>query len=217
MTALTVQQLSASVPGLSLASATKWQPSINRALTLGNIKSGYDCAAFLAQTGHESGSFRYLVESLDYDPAALMRTFLAFRRQPALAEQYGRTDKHPANQRMIGVIAYGGREGNRPNTDDGWNYRGRGLIQLTFLNNYVAASHFFRLPLALQPELLEQQDNAAATASYYWHARKMWGLPFAEITRRINPAMHAHDKRVARFNQACKVLGIDPNKPVSSV
>ncbi len=40
-----------------------------------------------------------------------------------------------ANQREIANHAYGDKNGNKED-NDGWNYRGRGLIQLTFKNTY---------------------------------------------------------------------------------
>ncbi|MXO29498.1 MULTISPECIES: hypothetical protein [unclassified Apibacter] len=54
-----------------------------------------------------------------------------------LAYQYGRTAQHPANQRKIAEIAYGNRKelGNQGG-EDGWRFKGRGLLQITGRENY---------------------------------------------------------------------------------
>lgn len=191
------------------AVAAFWAPHINVALSRAMIQTPYDACVYLAQTGHESSSYTRMVESLNYKPDALIATFSAFRKNPALAHMYGRTAEHPANQRMIGNIAYGGRGGNRPNTDDGFNFRGRGNIQATFLSNYDLCGTFLRLPLILRPELLEQPQYGVLTGSWYWHAHKLWGTTIDESTRRINgPAMKGLDDRRTRM-VACKAaLGV---------
>ena len=85
-------------------------------------------------------------ESLNYAAQDLPKHFKAFRANPALNEksppnelayQYGRTAHHPANQRKIAEIAYGNRKelGNKGG-EDGWRFKGRGLLQITGRENY---------------------------------------------------------------------------------
>ena len=68
----------------------------------------------------------------------------AGRITEAQAQRYGRTDNRPADQQAIANIVYGGAWGkkNLGNTepDDGWRFRGRGLIQLTGRDNYRRCS-----------------------------------------------------------------------------
>jgi putative chitinase len=53
------------------------------------------------------------------------------------ADLYGRTDDHPADQESIANLAYAGRNGNGDvASGDGWNFRGKGFIQLTGKSNY---------------------------------------------------------------------------------
>jgi predicted chitinase len=79
-------------------------------------------------------------ESLNYAATALPVQFKNFRAKGGgpndLAYKYGRTKDHKADQRMIGNIAYNGRLGNKMNSEDGWNFRGRGLLQITGRENY---------------------------------------------------------------------------------
>ena len=51
-------------------------------------------------------------------------------------------------------MVYGGRMGNAaPPSDDGWNYRGRGLSQLTGKANYQALTDKFGLNVVDDPDL----------------------------------------------------------------
>jgi predicted chitinase len=52
--------------------------------------------------------------------------------------------------------------------DDGWNFRGRGLIQLTGRYNYEECGKALKQPLAAKPELLEQPRLAVDAAAWFW-------------------------------------------------
>lgn len=51
------------------------------------------------------------------------------------AYKYGKTNNQKANEKMIATIAYGNRNGNKT-PEDAWNFRGRGLLQITGKGNY---------------------------------------------------------------------------------
>lgn len=137
-------------------------PALNRAMARFKIDSRVRQAAFLSQVGHESGQLRRLVENLNYSAEALVRTWPnRFTAQTAAA--YARQPEKIANR------VYGGRMGNGPEASgDGWRFRGRGLIQLTGRSNYHAAAGGLGLPLEAQPELLEQPEQAAQSAAWWW-------------------------------------------------
>lgn len=52
--------------------------------------------------------------------------------------------------------------------DDGWNFRGRGLIQLTGRYNYEECGKALKQPLGTKPELLEQPRLAVDAAAWFW-------------------------------------------------
>jgi putative chitinase len=118
----------------------------------------------MAQLSHESGEGTEMVESLNYRPAALLSQW-SRHFTPAQAMQYGRTADHPADQAMIGEIAYGGRNGNAPApSTDGYDFRGRGFIQTTGRANYAALATRTGLDLVAHPELLVDPDHAFTCA-----------------------------------------------------
>ncbi|QBF26859.1 hypothetical protein EXN22_14605 [Pseudomonas tructae] len=116
-------------------------PALNRAIACHKINSPLRVAAFLAQIGHESGQLRNLVESLNYSVESLLAKFSRDRISETDAKAYGRAAGRPANQQTIANCVYGGAWGTKSlgnkRPGDGWLYRGRGMIQITGLVNYI--------------------------------------------------------------------------------
>jgi predicted chitinase len=122
---------------------------------------------FMAQLAHESGGLRRLVESLSYSSAENIReTWPSRFRTNKAAEPFVREPRKLANK------VYNGRMGNVEGSDDGWNYRGRGLIQTTGRDGYRRMGAALGLPLEEQPTLLERPDIAFRVACEEWRARK---------------------------------------------
>ncbi|WP_158655016.1 MULTISPECIES: hypothetical protein [Helicobacter] len=75
---------------------------------------------------------------------------------------------------------YNNRYGNRPNTDDGYNFRGRGLLHLTFRDNYHACTRYLHnqgwlssdIDFEAQPQLVTDSGvYALLSAVYYWNTK----------------------------------------------
>lgn len=96
-------------------------------------------AMFLANVGHESLGLASIIESLNYSVEALLAKFERTRISESDARLHGRTAGRPANQRAIANLIYGGAWGkkNLGNTEpnDGWDFRGHGLLQSTGRSN----------------------------------------------------------------------------------
>ena len=104
-------------------------------------------AHFLAQVREEVGSkFRPLRENLNYKEEAVLKMFKNFT--PDLAEKYARDNDTPvADQVAIANIAYAGKLGNGEadtdkdgqldEDDDGYKYRGAGVLQITGKSNFI--------------------------------------------------------------------------------
>ena len=158
--------------GVSAPLAASWALPLDVAMGTAGISTERRQAAFLAQVVHESLSLRRLVENLNYTPAGLQATFNTktnIRFSDTLAAQFGRTAAHPANQPMIANIAYADRLGNGGvGSGDGWNYRGRGPIQLTGKYNYARCSSALGIDLVTGPDALLTPGCGALAAAWFW-------------------------------------------------
>jgi putative chitinase len=194
--------------GASGQDAERFAPHIAAACTRYSITTPRQVAAFLAQTGHESGGFVRLVENLNYTtPQRIMAVWP--RRFPgglAEAAQFVRNPDRLANR------VYANRLGNGDETSgDGARYLGRGLIQLTGRANYMAAASAIGIDYKARPELVLLPEHAALTAAWFWSTAGCNALAeagdFDATTRRINgPAMLGSDDRRKRYAAVLKVL-----------
>lgn len=128
----------------------------------------------LANILHETGRLHTLRESLNYTPAALVRTWPS-RFTPALAASLGRVDAphgtRAADQWWIAEHAYGGRMGNRPaGHGDGWTFRGVGCLQTTGHDNVAAFARTIDWwgPLPDLVDHMATPAGAAASAFVWW-------------------------------------------------
>ncbi|WP_248806040.1 glycoside hydrolase family 19 protein [Pseudomonas sp. MWU13-2100] len=202
---ITQQQLLQILPNAG-DQAGVFVPVLNTAMNAYQIVTTQRVAAFLAQAGHESGQLRSVVENLNYDAQALVATW-PNRFTPALAAQVARQPEQIAN------IIYASRMDNGDaSSGDGWNYRGRGLIQITGRSNYRQCSLglFGDERLLLQPELLEQPQWAAESAAWFWEQQGLNALAdadqFNSITRKINGGLNGLEDRLQIWARARAVL-----------
>lgn len=184
--------------------ASRWYQPITVAMNEFGIESKDDQAMFIAQIGHESGGLSRTVENLNYSADGLKATFGKYFTNEQ-AQQLGRTADHPANQQAIANTVYANRMGNgAPDSGDGWKYRGRGLIQITGRDNYVACGNGLGTDLLLVPQLLEQDIYAARSAAWFFSAKgclKHSG-DIVAVTKIINGGTNGLDDRKARYEKA---------------
>lgn len=87
-----------------------------------------------------------------------------FDRQSA--KKYQRKPESIANK------VYANRYGNGDVlSGDGWRYRGRGLIQITFKDNYEECSDDMGIDFVKNPDLLLTPKYATLSAGWYWDSR----------------------------------------------
>jgi putative chitinase len=163
-------------------------------------------AAFLAQCGEESSDFNILSENLNYSAQGLLSTFPK-EFTAATAAQYARQPQAIAN------IAYANRLGNGDvSSGDGWNYRGRGLIQVTGKANYSACSTvmYGNDTLVQNPDLLTAPTGAIQSAVWFWNVH---GLnTYADTNQitamsiKINGSTTGVANRIARYNHCWSIL-----------
>ena len=192
---------------ISESAAALWVQHVNAALGLCGCTTVEHVAMWVAQVGHESAGLTRLVESLNYTPDGLIATWPS-RYTPTLAREHGRTASESADQRAIAMHVYGGRLGNRPGTDDGWTYRGRGPIQVTGRANYRECGQAIGADLEQDPTQLELRSTGAASTAWYWRKHKLTGLngDVLSVTRKINGGTNGLDDRKRRYDKAIAVL-----------
>lgn len=191
---------------ISAGLAARWFPHIDAAMKEFGITAAIDQAMFIAQVGHESGGFRQIVESLNYTSGALVAVF-GKRITQQQAKALGRTATQPARQDAIANLVYANRLGNKA-AGDGWKYRGRGLIQITGLDNYRACGAALRLDLVTKPELLELELQAARSAAWFYTSKgcMAYGADVYRVTQIINGGLNGIDDRKVRYNKARAAL-----------
>lgn len=191
---------------ISAGLAARWFQHIDAAMKEFGITAATDQAMFIAQVGHESGGFRQVVESLNYTPGALVTVF-GKRITQQQANALGRTTQQPARQDAIANLVYASRLGNKA-SGDGWKYRGRGLIQITGLDNYRACGAALKLDLLTKPELLELDQHAARSAAWFYTSKgcMAYGADVYRVTQIINGGLNGIDDRKVRYNKARAVL-----------
>lgn len=117
---------------------------------------------FMAQVSHECGGGTIAEENLFY--SARRMTEVWPKRYPTIAA----AAPYAQNGRALANHTYGGRMGNRPGTDDGWNYRGRGLIQITGRDGYQKVGSIAGLDLVGNPSLANEPGNLLLVAASFW-------------------------------------------------
>lgn len=186
--------------------AARWFMPVTAAMQAWGITDVEDRAMFIAQTGHESAGFSALIESFNYTPEGLLATF-GRRITPYQAGMLGRVSGRPARQEAIARLVYAGRLGNKA-PDDGWKFRGRGLIQITGLDNYRRCGAALKQDLIVSPQLLEQENLAACSAAWFYvaHGCLQHRGDVAQVTRIINGGRHGLDDRQRRYAVALEAL-----------
>ena len=166
-------------------------------------------AAYLSQVLVESAYLTASVENLNYSADGLLKTFPKYFKSRAEAEAYARKPEKIANK------VYANRYGNgNEASGDGWRYRGRGLIQLTFRSNY---EEFSRYDLCTEP-VLKQPDKVAEfpvnqiAAMWYWEKRKINDPAdngnMDEVTKRVNGGSNGLATRKTIYRRLSNEFGI---------
>lgn len=160
--------------GVAATTAALWSVIFADTLKPDSFSRGdEDLEDFLPNILHESAGLTQLEENLNYTPESLLATFGAHRITPEQAQAVGRVPgKHAADQKAIANIVYGGEWGrkNLGNIlpDDGWRYRGRGMIQITGADNYRRVGELVGQNLEGIPDLLAQPRFALEACIAWW-------------------------------------------------
>ena len=181
----------------------KWLEPLNNAFIKYSITDINEQAMFLAQTTHESNDYKRLEESFNYSPK---RLFEVFRKRVGTLENAKKLCNEGA--KAIADFVYGGRLGNAK--DEGYKYRGRGIIQLTGKNNYSNYGKKINIDLVNNPHLAKEPDTAIEIALLFWKEKEC-GLyaklgDVKTVTKLINGGYNGLADRQKRFDSILKIL-----------
>jgi putative chitinase len=185
----------------------QWYELLSTILPDYDVNTPNRVAAFMAQCGHESGGFTMMQENLNYGAKGLRGTFGKYFPTDDIAKQYERQPQKIANR------VYANRMGNGDeHSNDGWTYRGRGIIQITGKNNYIKVSQnmFEDDSLVQNPDMLLDPEYAIHSAGWFWTAAKLNDLAdigdLKLMTKRINGGFIGLEDRIKHYNHAIENL-----------
>ena len=144
-------------------SIARYCEALHQAMQECGIDTAARARAFLAQVGHESAQLNRVEENLNYSAQALRKVFPKYFRTPQEASSYAHHPERIANRVYANRMGNGGEE-----SGDGWKYRGRGLIQITGRDNYVAMSSLMGKDLTIWPDALLMPLDACRSAALWW-------------------------------------------------
>lgn len=172
---------------------------------------------FLAQCSHESGNFKFLVENLNYSAKNLADTWpnrfaVDSTKKPYSPNQIAiNIQKNP---KEIGNKVYSNRMGNGPEeSNDGYNYRGRGYIQLTGKDNYRAFDKFVDEDIVKYPDLVSEK-YPLLSAGWFFHNNSINKISdegssdsvVTKVTKRVNGGTIHLKERIEKFKEFYEIL-----------
>jgi putative chitinase len=193
--------------GVAPTQARLYAEPMDSACTRFDITTKPRIAAFLAQTHHESAGFTRCEENLYYSTPERIR-----QMWPTRVTTLNDAAKLCRNPKGLANKVYSNRLGNGPETSgEGWEFRGRGFLQLTGKDVYSRASIGLNFEFVLNPSWVASPTGACLTAAWYWSTINGNNLADSSlidaITRRINgPAMAGADDRRSRFDDNLRAL-----------
>jgi putative chitinase len=161
-------------------------------------------ACILAHACVETANFSTLEESLNYSAERLHVVWPKRFPTVASAQPFAHNPQALANK------VYGGRLGNRAGTDDGWVFRGKGLLQSTGRENGLMLGRKLGVSADVAAAWLIHPDHALECACALFVALGV--LPAADSgdvvaqTRRINGGKNGLAERQAAYARAVRAL-----------
>ena len=121
------------------------------------LTSNLTIAHAMAQFSHECGAGLEMVENLNYSAERLPEVWPKHFNS-SNADQYAHNPQKLAN--FVYEPPIHNDLGNKPDSDDGWNFRGRGLSQVTGRDGYGKLAAEAGLDLLNHPEFLSDPSHA---------------------------------------------------------
>jgi putative chitinase len=186
-------------------------PYIEETFNLFEINTPLRASHFLAQVMHESLDFKFKEENLNYSVKGLLKYFKKYFSTEEIAKQYA------GQPQKIASRVYANRYGNGDEkSGDGWKFTGRGDMQTTFHDNYLALGGYLKIDLISNPDLVTTPRYARLSAGYYWYKNKLNLIAdkgnsdevVKSITKKVNGGYNGLDDRLQRFQKIFNILKV---------
>lgn len=169
--------------GCTPSTASLWVNFINEACQKFGITDPMAVSAFLANAGVETGGLNQMSESMSYSAARMAAVWPSRYALPLTAEQAKQTSpvRSPNalalslanNPKALANNVYANRLGNGDaSTNNGWDYRGGGIFQLTGLANWTRCAKAIGIDIVGDNTLLREPGAPAADSAAWFFADK---------------------------------------------
>lgn len=163
-------------------------------------------AHVMAQISHECGAGTEVVENLNYSAERMCQVWPSRFRTVASAIPYAH------NPRLLANKVYNGRMGNAVNSNDGYNYRGRGATQTTGHDGYKALGDKLHMDILGNPDSVNAPSLflECGVADFILCNCLPWAQQdnITEVTRHLNGGLTGLPERIAWFRRWKHALGI---------
>ena len=143
---------------------------ITKTLIQEMVKQGFDdprqIAEMLALTDYETGGYKKTAENMRYTNAYRARDIFRKLKRFNIPQVQEIIRQGPV---AFANAVYNGWLGNTDSPNDGWLYRGRGLVQLTGKDNYEKAAADLGIDIVNNPKMVsEDPETMAKTAIWFF-------------------------------------------------
>lgn len=207
---ITLQQLKRFAPrsaNLSLVDA------LNLTMDKYEINTPRRIRYFMAQSSVESLAFTRFVENLYYTSADRIVEVFPTRMSMAQGTKLGYAPEYLRNPEKLANFVYASRYGNGDvKSGDGYRFRGRGGLGLTFKDNYAAYSKdtYGDDRCVVEPRLLEAYEDGIKSVGWFWDKKGLNKLSdsdsFTQQTKIINGSTRTVKERLPILNLANEIF-----------
>lgn len=165
------------------------------------ITNKLEIAHFLAQADHESGGFTKLSEGAKYRFGRAKAIWPSRKSKiQAKQDELKAKDDEFCPQPWLFNLVYGARMGNQLNgvlDNDGYDYRGGGIFQLTgkenhlnFLNWLNKQGKYLGLTIDSVDEFVKSEDGAIISAIWFWQANSIGAAARSDNVTKVSTAIN---------------------------
>lgn len=236
---ITLEMLKLAAPETNVDYLTSILDDINKYAKLYKVNTKLRICHFLAQVAHESG-FKATEEKLSYSVVQMQKTFgckhgkwiggdIGCEIENRITSNgrdklFSDPDSYAENPEKLANLVYSNRGGNGSvDSGDGYRYRGRGLIQLTFKNNYKMYTDLHNSlnpddhkDFVIDPDLIVINPKYAIGSAFAWWSNENINdlcldaeyNTLVRVTKKVNGGVNGIEHRKSIFNSLWSAIGM---------